>query len=70
MLLTGMGDDGARGLLEMRQAGSGTVAQDEASSIVWGMPAEALRLGATDRALPLTRMADEIVTWGRRAHDR
>jgi two-component system chemotaxis response regulator CheB len=69
MLLTGMGDDGARGLLEMRQAGAGTIAQDEATSVVFGMPGEALRRGATDRALPLSRMAEEIVAWGRRAHD-
>lgn len=69
MLLTGMGDDGARGLLEMREAGAGTVAQDEASAVVFGMPAEALRLGATDRALPLSRMAEEIVAWGGRHHD-
>ena len=66
ILLTGMGDDGARGLLEMRQAGSGTIAQDEATSVVFGMPREALRMGATERALPLGRMANEIVTWGRK----
>lgn len=72
MLLTGMGDDGARGLLEMREAGARTVAQDEASSIVFGMPREALRLGATTRALPLAQMAAEIMAWGRRvvSHDR
>ena len=45
-ILTGMGDDGARGLLEMRQAGALTVAQDEATSVVFGMPKEAIRLGA------------------------
>ncbi len=66
LLLTGMGDDGARGLLEMRQAGARTAAQDEATSVVFGMPAEALRIGATDRALPLSRVADEIIAWGRR----
>lgn len=66
ILLTGMGDDGARGLLEMREAGAQTAAQDEASSIVFGMPAEALRLGATERALPLSRMAEEILGWGRK----
>jgi two-component system chemotaxis response regulator CheB len=63
ILLTGMGDDGARGLLEMRQAGGGTIAQDQATSVVFGMPREALRMGATERALPLGRMAQEIVTW-------
>ncbi len=69
LLLTGMGDDGARGLLEMRGAGGRTAAQDEATSVVFGMPAEALRLGATDRALPLSRIADEIMAWGRRRAD-
>ena len=52
-LLTGMGDDGARGLLEMHQAGARTAAQDEASSVVFGMPKEAIRLGAADHVLPL-----------------
>ncbi|EYD76546.1 Chemotaxis response regulator protein-glutamate methylesterase CheB [Rubellimicrobium mesophilum DSM 19309] len=66
LLLTGMGDDGARGLLEMRQAGARTAAQDEATSVVFGMPREALRMGATDQALPLDRMAGEIVNWGRK----
>ncbi len=66
LLLTGMGDDGARGLLELRQAGARTAAQDEATSVVFGMPAEAQRIGATDRMLPLSRVADEIVAWGRR----
>ena len=66
LILTGMGDDGARGLLEMRETGARTVAQDEASSVVFGMPREALRLGATTRALPLEQMAAEIMAWGRR----
>jgi two-component system chemotaxis response regulator CheB len=56
-ILTGMGDDGARGLKEMRDAGAVTIAQDEASSVVWGMPGSAVRLGAAEhvtalRALP------------------
>ena len=53
IILTGMGDDGARGLLDMRQAGALTVAQDEASCVVFGMPKEALRMGAAceERAL-------------------
>lgn len=53
ILLTGMGDDGARGLLEMKQAGAQTIAQDEQTSVVFGMPKEAIKLGATDRVLPL-----------------
>lgn len=67
ILLTGMGDDGARGLLEMRGMGSQTVAQDEDSSVVFGMPKEAIELGAAQRILPLRKVAQEIVTFGRRA---
>ena len=57
IIMTGMGDDGARGLREMRHAGARTAAQDEASSIVFGMPHEAIRLGAVDDVLPLTGIA-------------
>lgn len=60
MLLTGMGDDGATGLLEMRKAGAFTVAQDEESSVVFGMPREAIERGAAMKVLPLSRMANEI----------
>jgi len=60
ILLTGMGDDGARGLLEMREAGAYTVAQDEDSSVVFGMPKEAIQRGAVDKVLPLARIAQEI----------
>jgi two-component system, chemotaxis family, protein-glutamate methylesterase/glutaminase len=52
-ILTGMGDDGARGLKEMRDAGAATVAQDEASSVVWGMPGSAVRLGAAEQVVAL-----------------
>ena len=55
-LLTGMGKDGARGLLEIRRAGGFTVAQDEATSIVYGMPREAALLGAADLVLPLGKI--------------
>ena len=65
VILTGMGDDGARGLLEMRQAGSFTVAQDEESSVVFGMPKEAIQRGAAVKILPLGRVANEITTYGR-----
>jgi len=57
VLLTGMGDDGARGLLEMRRAGAPTAAQDEASCVVYGMPREAVKLGAAGSVLPLAGIA-------------
>lgn len=60
MLMTGMGDDGARGLLALRQSGAMTVAQDEATSIVFGMPAEAIKLGAAQQVLPLHGLASVI----------
>lgn len=61
MILTGMGDDGARGLLVMKQAGAKTVAQDEATSIVFGMPKEAIKLGAADKVCSLDLMP-QIIT--------
>lgn len=61
VIMTGMGDDGARGMREMKEAGAVNLAQDEASCVVFGMPAEALRLGGVDRALPLGRIAGEVV---------
>ena len=60
-ILTGMGDDGARGLLEMRQAGAPTLVQDEATSVVWGMPGSAVRLGAADEVLPLDQIAARLI---------
>lgn len=57
IIMTGMGDDGARGLLEMRQAGARTIAQDEASCIVFGMPKEAISLGAAREVLSLSQIA-------------
>ena len=62
VLLTGMGDDGARGLKELQDAGAPTLAQDEASSVVWGMPGAAVRLGAADRVLPLGQVAEALLT--------
>lgn len=57
VLLTGMGRDGAEGLLEMRQAGAATIAQDEATCVVYGMPREAVELGAATQVLPLPEIA-------------
>jgi two-component system, chemotaxis family, protein-glutamate methylesterase/glutaminase len=62
VLLTGMGADGAQGMLKMKQAGAFTIAQDEASSVVYGMPREAFRLGAVDRVLALPDIAAAIET--------
>jgi two-component system chemotaxis response regulator CheB len=64
VIMTGMGDDGARGLLEMKQAGAATAAQDEASCVVFGMPKEAIKLGGADRVMPLGQIAQALVSWG------
>jgi two-component system, chemotaxis family, protein-glutamate methylesterase/glutaminase len=61
IILTGMGDDGARGLLEMKQAGARTYAQDEATSVVFGMPKEAIARGAADKVIPLGSVARELL---------
>ncbi len=61
VLLTGMGDDGARGLGEMLEAGAATIAQDEASSVVWGMPGSAVKIGAAAHVLPLHRIAAQVL---------
>jgi len=60
-LLTGMGADGARGLHALREAGARTFAQDQASSVVWGMPGEAMRIGAAERAVPLSELAGVLL---------
>jgi two-component system chemotaxis response regulator CheB len=61
VLLTGMGADGAKGLLAMRESGAYTIAQDEKSSIVFGMPKEAIKLGAAQDVLPLTSIAPTVL---------
>src|SRR5690606_32686600 len=61
VILTGMGRDGAAGLLEMRNAGGSTLGQDQASSVVYGMPRVAHEIGAVQRQLPLSRMAEAIL---------
>lgn len=61
VILTGMGRDGAEGLLEMKKAGARTIAQDEASCVVFGMPREAIRIGAVDRVLDLNSIPAAVV---------
>ena len=65
VILTGMGDDGARGMLEMKQAGAITIAQDESSCVVFGMPKEAIKLGSIDKVLPLSSIANSILAYAR-----
>lgn len=60
VILTGMGNDGAAGLLEMQAAGAKTLAQDEATSVVWGMPGEAVKAGGVDEILPLGKISAKI----------
>lgn len=64
IIMTGMGDDGARGLKEMRDAGGRTIAQDEKSCVVFGMPREAIKLGAVDTVMPLAQLPQAIVHYG------
>ncbi|MBU3008281.1 protein-glutamate methylesterase/protein-glutamine glutaminase [Cobetia amphilecti] len=61
VILTGMGRDGARGLLQMREAGAHTIAQDEQSCVVYGMPREAVELGAAQSVLPLSRISGQLL---------
>ena len=61
VIMTGMGDDGAVGLLEMRQAGARTLAQDEASCVVYGMPKEAVKRGGVEKIVPLSAIARDIM---------
>lgn len=61
VIMTGMGDDGAKGMKELKDAGAYTIAQDESSCVVFGMPKEAIKLGAVDTVLPLDGIAGEVV---------
>lgn len=61
VIMTGMGADGAKGLLEMKEAGAKTVAQDEKSCVVFGMPKEAIKLGGVDKVLPLNDIAPHVI---------
>jgi two-component system chemotaxis response regulator CheB len=65
VILTGMGDDGASGMLEMKQAGAVTIAQDEATCVVFGMPKEAIKRSAVDKVLPLQAVAGAILAHAR-----
>lgn len=62
VILTGMGGDGAKGMLEMKQAGAYNIAQDEASCVVFGMPKEAIKVGGVDKILPLSDIAAELLS--------
>jgi two-component system chemotaxis response regulator CheB len=64
-ILTGMGDDGARGLLDLKNAGAPTLVQDEATSVVWGMPGAAFKLGAAEEMVPLERIAERLMALAR-----
>ena len=61
VIMTGMGDDGAKGMLEMKEAGAKTFAQDEHTCIVFGMPKEAIELGGVDKVLPLGKISEEVI---------
>lgn len=63
VIMTGMGDDGAKGMLELKQAGAFTIAQDEKTSVVFGMPNEAIKLGGVDLVLPLQNISGRILTY-------
>jgi two-component system chemotaxis response regulator CheB len=63
IIMTGMGDDGARGLKEMRDAGARTLGQDEPSCVVYGMPKEAFKLGAVEREISLDKIPEAIMAW-------
>src|SRR5574343_421792 len=67
IIMTGMGDDGARGLKEMHDAGARTIAQDEASCVVFGMPKEAIKLGGVDRVMPLSQVPEAMMAYTREA---
>jgi two-component system, chemotaxis family, protein-glutamate methylesterase/glutaminase len=61
VMLTGMGDDGAQGMLEMKEAGATNIAQDEKTSVVWGMPGSAVKLGAAELQIPLGKIAVKLL---------
>lgn len=62
LMLTGMGDDGAQGMLEMKEAGAFNLVQDEKTSVVWGMPGSAVKIGAAELQLPLNKIAGKLLS--------
>jgi two-component system chemotaxis response regulator CheB len=68
VIMTGMGDDGARGLMEMKKLGAATRAQDEESCVVFGMPKEAIALGAAEKVVALNQISREIMMWYQAGH--
>jgi two-component system, chemotaxis family, protein-glutamate methylesterase/glutaminase len=64
VIMTGMGDDGAKGMLELKETGARNIAQDEATSVVFGMPNEAIKLGGVHLVLPLQKLAGEVIALG------
>jgi two-component system chemotaxis response regulator CheB len=65
IIMTGMGDDGAHGMKEMSDVGAHTIAQDEKTCVVFGMPKEAIKLGGVKEVIPLDAIPDAIITAGR-----
>ena len=65
VIMTGMGKDGAQGMLKMKEAGSWNIAQDEATSVIFGMPREAIEVGATHEVAPLGRLREKALARAR-----
>jgi two-component system chemotaxis response regulator CheB len=65
IIMTGMGDDGARGMKEMHDAGAKTIAEDESTCVVFGMPKVAIDLGGVDKVVPLPNISWEIVAYSK-----
>jgi len=63
VMLTGMGADGAEGMLEMKQQGAYNISQDEDSCVVWGMPGAAVKIGAVDKEFTLSKIGREIIKY-------
>jgi len=70
VILTGMGADGSRGLKAMREQGAATLAQDERSSVVWGMPGAAVAIDAVERVLPVEQIAEQLLRWNQHREER